>query len=216
MNSQDYSGYLAPQVRKTQVVTLYMRQLQMQNFYNSVVINPEWEETQLVGGMFIGLAKTTPWADENDADISDTFPPIPTEDMTELEDLVGMQRITWKRYAKPYVAPTTAQKDDVNTVYYKGLYYETTDDVNYAIANGFTAVMCLMTADRDEFFPVDISIRQVGLFMGIKSSNRYYIDNAEYQQLSPEDKGHLIAVENFMPLTRQQDQLEKYYFLMQF
>lgn len=216
MNSEDYSGYQAPQTRKTQVVTLYMRQLQMMNFYNSVIVNPAWEESTIVGGVFIGLAKTTPWSDPDDPDISDTFPPIPTEDMTELQELVGMQRITWKKYAKPYVAPTTAQKDDANTVYYKGLYYETTNDLQYALDNGFTAVMCLMTADRDEYFPVDISVRQVGLFVGVNSTNRYYIDNEEYQQLSEADKGHLVAVENFMPLTRQRDQLEKYFFLMQF
>ena len=204
MNSEDYSGYVAPQIRKTQVVTLYMRQLQMQNFYNTS------------GGMFIGLARTTPWADPNDSDISDTFPPVPSETMTELDDLVGMQRIAWKKYAKPYVAPTSEQKDADGTVYYKGLYYETTNDLDYALTNGFTAVMCLMTADRDEYFPVGISIRQVGLFTGVNTSSAYYIDNDEYAQLSPEDKGHLVAVENFMPVTRQQDQLEKYFFLMQF
>lgn len=203
MNSEDYSGYITTQVRKTQVVTLWQRQKQMQNFYNN-------EKT-----MYIGLAKTSAWSDPDDADISDTFPPIPEETMTELEDLVGMQRITWKKYAKPYVAPTSEQKDADGTVYYKGLYYETTNDLEYALENGFTAVMCLMTADRDEYFPVGVSIRQVGLFVNVNSTNRY-IDNEEYQQMSVDDRGHLVAVENFMPITRQADQLEKYYYLLQF
>lgn len=203
MNSEDYSGYVSTAVRKTQVVTLYMRQLQMQNFYNTP------------NTMYIGLAKTTPWQDENDPDISDTFPPIPDEKMSALDSLVGMQRITWKKYAKPYVAPTSAQKDADNTVYYKGLYYETTNDLTYAIENGFTAVMCLMTADRDEYFPVDISIRQVGLYVNVNSTNRY-LDNEEFASLTTEDKGHLVAVENFMPISRQADQLEKYFFLLQF
>lgn len=203
MNSEDYSGYIATQVRKTQVVTLWQRQKQMQDFYNND------------GTMYIGLARTSPWSDPDDSDISDTFPPIPDETMTQLDDLVGMQRITWKKYAKPYVAPTSEQKDADGTVYYKGLYYETTNDLDYAIENGFTAIMCLMTADRDEYFPVDLSIRQVGLFVNVGSTNRY-LDNDEYQQLSEEAKGHLVAVENFMPISRQLDQLEKYYFLMQF
>ena len=203
MNTEDYSGYLAPQTRKTQVVTLYMRQLQMQNFYNT----PKT--------MYIGLARTDAWSDPNDPDISDTFPPIPSETMTELDGLVGMQRITWKKYAKPFVAPTSEQKDADGTVYYKGLYYETTNDLDYAIANGFTAVMCLMTADRDEYFPTGITFRQVGLFAGVNSTN-IYLDDQEYAQLSTENKGHLVAVENFMPISRQQDQLEKYFFLMQF
>ena len=203
MNSEDYSGYISVQVRKTQVVTLWQRQKQMQNFYNT-------EKT-----MYIGLAKTTPWSDPSNPDISDAFPPIPDEKMTNLENLVGMQRITWKKYAKPYVAPTSEQKDADGTVYYKGLYYETTNDLDYALENGFTAVMCLMTADRDEYFPTGISIRQVGLYIGVDSTNRY-LDNEEYQQLSPTRKGNLVAIENFMPISRQDDQLEKYYFLMQF
>ena len=203
MNSEDYSGYLSTPARKTQVVTLYMRQLQMKNFYNT----PKT--------MYIALGKTTPWSDPDDPDISDTFPPIPSETMTELEELVGMQRITWKKYAKPYIAPTSEQKDADNTVYYKGLYYETTNDLDYAIENGFTAIMCLMTADRDEYFPTGVSIRQVGLFTEVDSTNRY-LDNEEYAQLGPDKKGHLVAVENFMPLTRQEDQLEKYFFLIQF
>lgn len=203
MNSEDYSGYLSTPARKTQVITLYMRQLQMKNFYNT----PKT--------MYIALGKTTPWADPEDPDISDTFPPIPSETMTELEELVGMQRITWKKYAKPYIAPTSEQKDADNTVYYKGLYYETTNDLDYAIENGFTAIMCLMTADRDEYFPTGVSIRQVGLFTEVDSTNRY-LDNEEYAQLSTDKKGHLVAVENFMPLTRQEDQLEKYFFLIQF
>lgn len=219
MNSEDYSGYQTPQVRKTQVVTLYMRQLQMQNFYNSVIVSPstvgDWEETKTTGGVYIGLGKTSPWSDPNDPDISDTFPPIPSETMTELEDLQGMQRVTWKKFAKPYVAPTSEQKDADGTIYYKGLYYETTNDLDYALANGFTAVMCLMTADRQEHFPINLSIRQVGLFMGVNSTNKY-LTGQMYSQLSPEDKGHLVAVENFMPITRQADQLEKYFFLIQF
>lgn len=218
MNSEDYSGYISAPVRKTQVVTLYMRQLQMQNFYNSITIDPATGSEMPVDTLkiaFIGLGKTTPWVDPDDPDISDTFPPIPDETMTEMQELQGVQRITWKKYAKPYVAPTSDQKDADNTVYYKGLYYETTNDVDYAIANGFTAVMCLMTADADETFPAGISIRQVGLFMDVNSTARY-IPGEDFNNLSADDKGHLVAVENIMPLTRQENQLEKYFFLIQF
>lgn len=216
MNSEDYKGYVSTPVRKTQVVTLYMRQLQMQNFFNSVMVLPDGASSP--GGYrtaYIGLGKTTPWSDPNDEDISDTFPPIPSETMTELEEFQGMQKVTWKRYAKPYVAPTTEQKDADGTVYYKGLYYETTADVDYAIANGFTAVMFLMTADSDQYFTTSLTIRQVGLFMDVNRNNAF-IDADTYSQLSDDDKGHLIAVQNMMPITRQDTQLEKYYFLIQF
>jgi hypothetical protein len=220
MNSEDYRGYVATPVRKTQVVTLYMRQLQMQNFFNSVMIpdDPADNPVTPTGGFktaYIGLGRTDPWSDPNDSDISDTFPPIPSETMTALDQLVGIQKCTWKRYAKPYVAPTTAQKDADNTVYYKGLYYETTSDLDYALSNGFTAVMFLMVADSDECFPVDISTRQVGLFMDV-NSNEQYLDANDFNNLSAADKGHLIAVQNMMPVSRQLTQLEKYYFLIQF
>ena len=228
MNSEDYSGYISTPVRKTQVITLYMRQLQMQNFYNSVQVPEDPSDTSSeppTGGYktgYIGLGKTTAWSDPNDSDISDTFPPIPDETMTDLQELVGLQKVTWKRYAKPYVAPTTAQKDADNTVYYKGLYYETTTDLVHALDNGFTAVMFLMTADSDENFPIDLSIRQVGLYMDVNSNVQYINATTEggrtdeYHTMPVVDRGHLVAVQNMMPVTRQDTQLEKYYFLIQF
>ena len=218
MNSEDYKGYVSTPIRKTQVITLYMRQLQMQNFYNSVMVSQEGDPAPVSGvykTAYIGLGRTSPWADENDPDISDTFPPIPSEDMTELEEFQGMQKCTWKRYAKPYVAPTTEQKDAAGTVYYKGLYYETTTELDYALANGFTAVMFLMTADSDQYFTTDFAFRQVGLFMDV-NSNDPFIPADDYSTMSAADKGHLIAVQNMMPVTRQDTQLEKFYFLIQF
>lgn len=231
MNSADYSGYISTPVRKTQVVTLYMRQLQMTNFYNSVQILEDGAPAPADGKFktpYIGLGhadfydETTeqltpnPWSDPNDSDISDTFPPIPSETMTELEpEFIGMQKCTWKRYAKPYVAPTTAEKDDANTVYYKGLYYKTTPNEEEAIQDGYTAVMFLMTADSDTCFTTGLAVRQVGLFMGVNRNSEFIAADA-YSVMSDDDKGHLIAVQNMMPITRQDTQLEKYYFLIQF
>lgn len=208
MKSEDYSGYLTTTVRKTSVITLYYRQKQMQNFYN------------MTGQMFISLGKTTPWTDENDPDISDTYPPLPDEKMTEPQELIGMQRINWKKYVLPYTNPTKAQKNADDTVYYKGLYYKTYDDVDEAIAAGCTAVMCLMTADRDEYFPVNIQVRQACLLANCTETT-IYLDDDEWENLSTDEtsdnfRGHIIAINNFVPLTRSDSSLEKYYFLFQF
>lgn len=201
--NENPSEYRAEEVRKTQVLTLWDRQRRMQNFYN------------LPKTMYVGLAKTTPWVDENDPDISDTFPPMPDERMTQLEELIGMQRVQWKKFAKPYITPTSEEKDAADTVYYKGLYYKTTNDIDLAIRDGYTAVMLMMTSDRDQYFPVGLSYRQVGLFVEVDHTDRY-LDDEQYSQLSEEKKGHLCAVENFMPLSRQLNQAEKHLLLIEF
>lgn len=199
-DATDYSTVLQ---RKTQVITLWDRQRRMQDFFN------------LSGTMYVALAKSTPWSDPSDSDISDTYPPIPDETATSLDDLIGMQRINWKKYAKPYITPTSEEKDDVNTVYYKGLYYKTTDNLDVAISEGFTSVMVMMKADAAEYFPVDISFRQVGLYVEV-GVNDAYLDDEQFNLLSDDKKGHLAAIENFEPNTRQLDQMEKFFLLMDF
>lgn len=201
--SEDYNDYLATTIRKTSVVTRYFRQLQMVNFYNTT------------GQMYVSLGKTTPWSDPENPDISDTYPPIPDETMTAPQELQGMQRITWKKFALPYVSPTTAQKNANDTIYYKGLYYRTFSDAEEAIEAGCTAVLVLMTADRNEYFPVDISVRQACLIAGCNSTDIYLTDE-QWNNLSEEDKGHIIAINNYEPLSRNATQLEKYYFLISF
>ena len=192
-----------PIIRKTQVLTLWDRQRRMKDFYN------------LPGTTYIALGRQQPWTDPNDPNVSDTYPPIPLDTMTQIEDMIGMQRIAWKKFAKVYVSPTTEQKENMNTVYYKGLYYETTNDIDYAIENGFTSVMMQMTADRDQYFPIAVTFRQVGLYVMV-GYNDVYLNKSEFDALPEDQKGHLCAVENFMPLTRQGDQLEKFFIIVDF
>lgn len=195
--------YTTVMQRKTQVITLWDRQRRMMDFFG------------LDGTMYIALAKSSPWSDPDDPDISDTYPPIPDETATELTELIGMQRIQWKKYAKPYITPTSEEKDDANTVYYKGLYYKTTSDLNVALAEGFTSVILMMTADRDQYFPVDISYRQVGLYVQV-GVNDEYLDDEQFNMLPEDKKGHLAAIENFEPVSRQLDQMEKFFMLLEF
>lgn len=195
--------YTTVMQRKTQVVTLWDRQRRMMDFYG------------LEGTMYIALAKSSPWSDPDDSDISDTYPSIPDETATALDELIGMQRIQWKKYAKPYITPTSSEKDDPATVYYKGLYYKTTTDLDVALAEGFTSVMLMMTADRDQYFPVDISYRQVGLYVQV-GVNDEYLDDEQFNMLPEDKKGHLAAIENFEPVSRQLDQMEKFFMLMEF
>lgn len=183
-------------VRKTQVITLWDRQRRMLDYFN------------LPGTTYIALGKTSAWSDATDESISDTYPPIPSDSMTDVQELIGLQRIQWKKFAKVYVSPTSEQKDDPTTVYYKGLYYETTDDPDKAINEGFTSIMFMITADRDEYFPIGVSFRQAGIYVEV-GVNEEYLSATEYNNLSSDKKGHLMAVANYMPLTRQADQMEK-------
>lgn len=201
--SQNTNPVNKPVIRKTQIITLYDRQRRMLDFYN------------LDKTMYIALAKSTPWSDPDDPEISDTYPPMPLETMTQVQEMIGMQRIHWKKFAKVYINPTSDEKDSSDTVYYKGLYYKTTNDIETALKEGFTSVMLLMQADRDEYFPVDVTYRQVGLYYEVNHTDRY-LTYEQYMQLSPEDRGHLAAVENFLPISRQLDQMERIYFVLDF
>ena len=177
------------------IVTLASRQRRMQDWMNSDLAY-----------RFIAIGRTSPWEDENN-------PPVPDERMTEVTELIGLQRIDSYKYAKVIPNPTTLQKR--TGVYYKGLYYKTTPNEEEAIQDGYTAVMFLMTADSDTCFTTGLAVRQVGLFMGVNRNSEFIAADA-YSVMSDDDKGHLIAVQNMMPITRQDTQLEKYYFLIQF
>lgn len=190
-------------VRKTQVITLYDRQRRMLDTYN------------LPGMTYIALGRTSPWKDSNNPDISDTYPPMPSETMTDIEDMIGMQRIEWKKFAKVYISPTTEQKESKDTVYYKGLYYKTTTDAEEAIRDGYTSVMYQMTADREQYFPIGVEFRQVGLYYMVDETDKY-LTAEQYKKLPEERRGHLACVSNYMPLTRQSDQLEKFLITVDF
>ena len=190
-----------PDLRKTQCITLYTRQQCMLNYFN------------IPGTWYIGLGKTSAWSDANDPAISDTYPPMPDETSTTLTQLIGMQRIEKKAFAKVYVAPTTEQKKDPDTIYYKGLYYETTEDVDKGISEGFTSIMFYCKADRDRYFPIGVQFRQVGLY-GEVGVNDIYLSGNEYNALAQEQKGHLYTIANFSPNTRQADQQETFYILI--
>ena len=62
--------------------------------------------------------------------ITELILPIP-ELITEVEELIGLQRITSYQYAKVIPNPTTLQKK--TGIYYKGLYYSVTDDYEAAV-----------------------------------------------------------------------------------
>lgn len=186
----------SPVVRKTQCFTLFDRQRRMLDYYN------------LPGTMYVSLGKKTAWKDNTNPKISDSYPPNPSETMTEIPELIGMQRINWKKFAKPYTNPTTEQKELKDTVNYKGLYYQTTNDVDYALENGFTTLMIMMNADRDQYFPVGVQFRQVCL-IAMVDETEVYLTAEEYNALPANKKGHILTIENFMPLYRQEDQNEK-------
>ena len=64
------------------IVTLKSRQRRMH----------DWMSTDLAY-RFIAIGRTSPWPDE-------TNPPIPDERQTEIEELIGLQRIASYQYAK--------------------------------------------------------------------------------------------------------------------
>lgn len=186
------------------IVTLKSRQRRMVDWMN------------LPNYMYFGIGRTTAWSDE-------MHPPVPDETATEVEELIGLQMIDSKKYAKVIPNPTTLDKK--SGVYYKGLYYEVTDNKDYALEHGFTSIMVRVTFDRDtleEAIPIDVTFRQVGLYVMVnppKSTGGKIpigITADQWNSMSAADKGTLEVIDNRVPLTRQDDQQEELYCVISF
>lgn len=183
------------------VCTRQFRQRNMLNFMSSENVY-----------RFIGIGRTTPWED-------DTNPPRPNEDATEIEELIGLQRVAWIKYAKPIPEPTTLQKK--LGIYYKGLYYSVTNDTEIAIKDGYTSVMLGVVLDRDTIpaIPVGVTYRQVGVYDGVKASSQdieYGITAEDFNNRPAEDRGMLLTIDNRGPILRQIDQAEELIALIDF
>ena len=183
------------------VVTLKSRQRRMM----------DWMNTSLAY-RFIAIGRTSPWPDENN-------PPFPDEKMTEVTELIGLQRVDSYKFAKIIPNPTTLQKR--TGVYYKGLYYSVTQDSNIALAEGYTSVMVQVTLDRDtiDAIPTGVTFRQVGLYIDVNATPeeiQYGISRAQWDNKPTEDKGMLEVVDNRPPIGRQDDQQESIYIVIDF
>lgn len=171
----------------------------------------DWMSTDLAY-RFVAIGRTSPWPDE-------TNPPIPDEKQTEVEELIGLQRIASYQYAKVIPNPTTLQKK--TGIYYKGLYYSVTDDYNVAVNEGYTSIMCRVTLDRDtiESIPVGVTFRQIGLYIDVNATPdeiKYGITREQWLNKSEEDRGTLEVIDNRNALVRADDQSEELYILLDF
>ena len=183
-------------------VTLRSRQRRMK----------DWMDADLAY-RFIAIGRTTPWPD------GENNPPYPDERQTEVEELIGLQRLDSYQYAKVIENPTTLQKR--TGVYYKGLYYSVTDDQTIALSEGYTSIMCKVTLDRDtiDAIPVNITFRQVGLYVGVQATPeeiQYGITAEQWANKSESDRGTLEVIDNRNPLSRNDSQSEEIYILVDF
>ena len=161
---------------------------------------------------FVGIGRTSPWEDENN-------PPYPDERQTEVEELIGLQRVDSYKFAKVIPNPTTLQKR--TGVYYKGLYYSVTQDSDIALNEGYTSIMIQVTLDRDtvESIPVDVTFRQVGLYVDVNATPdeiQYGITRTQWLNKLEADRGMLEVIDNRQPLSRQNNQQEEIYILIDF
>lgn len=171
----------------------------------------DWMNTDLAY-RFIAIGRTSPWPDENN-------PPYPDETQTEVEELIGLQRVDSYKFAKVIPNPTTLQKR--TGVYYKGLYYSVTQDSSIALAEGYTSIMVQVTLDRDtiDAIPVGVTFRQVGLYIDVNATPeeiQYGITREQWLNKLEADRGTLEVIDNRAPLGRLDSQQEEIYILLDF
>lgn len=172
------------------VVTLKSRQRRMSDFYN------------MDGSKYILIGRSTPWENEQ-------IPPVPDETATTIEELIGGKLMKDQWYVKLLEDPTQEQKDA--GIYYKGHYYYKTKDLADAISNGCDSVIIYAELDRDEL-PLT-TYRQVGLQVQVQHS-AITVTAAQFNQII--DKGILEVIENRKPQTREDDQMEEIFILINF
>lgn len=171
-------------------VTLKSRQRRMKDFYN------------LEDSKYVLIGRTSPWTNE-------MIPPMPTGEETALTELIGGKLVVDQWYVKMLTDPTEEEKEA--GVYYKGHYYYRTTILDDAISNGCDAVMVHVDLDRDEL-PLQ-TFRQVGLQTQVQHSAET-ITASQFESLT--NKGQLEIIENRKPQTREEDQMESIYILVQF
>lgn len=171
-------------------VTKASRQRRMKDFYN------------LEGSKYILIGRTTEWKNE-------MIPPIPSGEETQVEELIGGKLVQDQWYVKMLTNPTEKEKED--GVYYRGHYYFRTKDLNTAITNGCTDVILYVGLDRDEL-PLQ-TFRQVGLQVQVQHSAPI-VTASQFNSIT--DRGSLEVIENRKPQTREDDQMEDIYILINF
>lgn len=171
-------------------VTVKSRQRRMKDFYT------------MEGSKYIIIGRSTPWQNE-------LIPPIPTGEETQVEEMIGCKLVQNQWYVKMLNDPTEEEK--AAGVYYRGHYYYRTIDPEEAVTNGCTGVILYAGLDRDEL-PLT-TFRQVGLQVQVGNSSPIMTPE-QFNILG--DKGILEVIENRKPQTREEDQMENIYILVQF
>ncbi len=161
---------------------------------------------------FMALGRQSPWPIEKE-------PPTPDYTKQDIEELIGLQRVDYYKYAKVIPEPTSLDKR--LGVYYKGLYYNVTQDKQIAEDEGYTDVMIAVTFDRDTLasIPVGVPFRQIGLYDSVNATAdeiKYGITAEQWNNKPKEDKGLLVCIDNRQVITRQNDQTEVVYCLISF
>ena len=141
------------------------------------------------------------------------------ERINKTKELIGLQRVDYYKYAK--VIPNPTSLDKRVGVYYKGLYYNVTQDKQIAEDEGYTDVMIAITFDRDTLasIPTGVTFRQIGLYDSVKATPdeiKYGITATQWNNKLPEDRGMLVCIDNRGAITRQDDQTEVVYCLISF
>ena len=222
MNNSNITGYVTPEfpsVMKTQVITTASRIRRMLDFYN------------LPGTMYLALGKQTEWTSSSDPNINDNNPPMPDPAQTFINELIGLQRVQWKMFAKPIINPTTDQKNQhVVPIYnagggitgytdgyqeYAGVYYFCTSDRELAIESGCTCVMVYAYVVKDDTFPYNITFRQTGLYVN-STQTSFYLSNQQFNNLPEEARGTLELICNWPPHSRNLNGSEQFYMLFSF
>lgn len=155
--------------------------------------------------IYFAIGKSTPWSDPGNPKISDSNPPNPDTNATDLQEIIGFKKVETMYLVVP---------DDKNgTIAYRDTKWRIVP-VDQALQKGARWVYLDTTIKYDEL-PLGY-YRQVGVYVGLKVAQG--VSTSKYNLLPSEvrDRGVLEVIDNRQPSNRQIDQKEKLSIVLEF
>jgi hypothetical protein len=156
--------------------------------------------------LFLALGKyQTEWDDSEN-------PPTPLVTQTEVEELIYIKKITVKHAIvdeDPYDAYSAS-------VTINGVDYDYVDDDDTLYDDLVLKLYVSAQISFDDIAPTDTTYRQVGILLNPKDSSGNLLTDGEYLAADVADQGQLIYVGNFIGVTRDDSQQEKFDIIVNF
>lgn len=157
-----------------------------QRVFNALSVKSE-------NNLYIGIGRTTAWADENNPDSPSTL-------ATEIEELIYIKKVGVKQLV--------IRNDSSPDVQVAGYGYSYVLDANAYTELAYRLYLSI-SIDYDDIAPTTTTFRQIGLLLDPTDSEGKLLTDIEYLVASVNSQGKLLYLNNRVVVSRDTSQSEK-------